>query len=227
MSTLNNQQKQLTQFVTYRRLSKQETTGVQYGFDSQDFDIQRLLDTEGGEVIGEFSEFFTGKTVWTQRKELVKAVELCEKTGATLLVSKVDRLGRQVESIAHLLNRIPVKIATLPSASNMVIQIMSVMAEEEARAIAERTKAALAAAKERGVKLGGASTRRRVAYDTQYQSTKNKYQVYQKPLENMRAKGYTYDKIAEQFNLMGMTTSKGCSHTKASVNRIANYLGLI
>lgn len=216
-----------SQYITYTRLSKQKVEGNQYGFDSQEFDIQHLLITEGGEVIGEFSEFFTGKSIWTQRKELVKAVEMCEKTGATLLVSKVDRLGRQVESVAHLLNRIPVKIATLPSASNMIIQIMSVMAEEEARAISERTKAALSSAKERGVKVGGASTRRRVAYNTQYESTKNKYQQYQKPLENMRGKGYTYEKIAEQFNLMGLATSKGCNHTKASVNRIANYLGLI
>ena len=228
MSTLNNQQKQLTQFVIYRRLSKQETTGVQYGFDSQNFDINNFLQTQKDyEIIGEYKEFFTGTGWYEDRPEFLKAVQHCQQTGATLLVQKVDRLARSVSSGAVILEKINVKIANIPNADNFTIHILLSVAEQEAKNISERTKKALQSAKERGVKLGGASTRRRVAYDTQYQSTKNKYQVYQKPLENMRAKGYTYDKIAEQFNLMGMTTSKGCSHTKASVNRIANYLGLI
>ena len=213
-----------TKFVIYKRLSKQKQQGNQYGFEAQDHDIAIFLKQYPDAVIvSEITETFTGKTLWTQRKGLVKAVELCEQTGATLLVSKIDRLGRHVESVSHLLNRINVKIATMPSATNMVIQIMSVMAEEEARAISMRTKAALQAAKARGVKLGGAanvgkthkvSSKTKLDNQKKYVTqTQPKYEYLRPALTNMRNNNYTYQQCADNLNLMGTLTpnnSKWC-----------------
>ena len=217
-----------TKYVVYKRLSKQKTDGNQYGFDSQDFDIQNFLKHDGGEVISEFSEFFSGKSLWTQRKELVKAVELCEKTGATLLVSKVDRMGRQTESVAHLLNRIKVRIATMPTATDMVIQIMAVMAEEEVRAISSRTKAALAMAKSKGKLIGGAAVKKqcsnRKVYETQ---TQTKYEHLRQPLEALRSAGKTLQQVADQFNQFGYRTSNNAEFKAATVQRVCNYLGVI
>ena len=195
-----------TKFVIYKRLSKQKQQGNQYGFEAQDHDIAIFLKQyPDAVIISEITETFTGKTLWTQRKGLVKAVELCEQTGATLLVSKIDRLGRHVESVSHLLNRINVKIATMPSATNMVIQIMSVMAEEEARAISMRTKAALQAAKARGVKLGGAanvgkthkvSSKTKLDNQKKYMTqTQPKYEYLRSALTNMRDNNYTYHEL--------------------------------
>ena len=227
-----------TKFVIYKRLSKQKQQGNQYGFEAQDHDIAIFLKQYPDAVIvSEITETFTGKTLWTQRKGLVKAVELCEQTGATLLVSKIDRLGRHVESVSHLLNRINVKIATMPSATNMVIQIMSVMAEEEARAISMRTKAALQAAKARGVKLGGAanigkthkvSSKTKLDNQKKYVTqTQPKYEYLRQSLTNMRNNNYTYQQCADNLNLMGTSTPNNSKWCPVKVSRALTYLGIM
>ena len=227
-----------TKFVIYKRLSKQKQQGNQYGFEAQDHDIAIFLKQfPDAIIVSEITETFTGKTLWTQRKGLVKAVELCEQTGATLLVSKIDRLGRHVESVSHLLNRINVKIATMPSATNMVIQIMSVMAEEEARAISMRTKAALQAAKARGVKLGGAanvgkthkvSSKTKLDNQKKYVTqTQPKYEYLRPALTNMRDNHYTYQQCADNLNLMGTLTPNNSKWCPVKVSRALTYLGVI
>ena len=228
----------LVKFVIYKRLSKQKQQGNQYGFEAQDHDIAIFLKQfPDAIIVSEITETFTGKTLWTQRKGLVKAVELCEQTGATLLVSKIDRLGRHVESVSHLLNRINVKIATMPSATNMVIQIMSVMAEEEARAISMRTKAALQAAKARGVKLGGAanvgkthkvSSKTKLDNQKKYMTqTQPKYEYLRPALTNMRDNNYTYQQCADNLNLMGTLTPNNTKWCPVKVSRALTYLGVV
>ena len=239
-TNINTQQTNATQakFVIYKRLSKQKQQGNQYGFEAQDHDIAIFLKQyPDAVIISEITETFTGKTLWTQRKGLVKAVELCEQTGATLLVSKIDRLGRHVESVSHLLNRINVKIATMPSATNMVIQIMSVMAEEEARAISMRTKAALQAAKARGVKLGGAanvgkthkiSSKTKLDNQKKYVTqTQPKYEYLRPALTNMRNNNYTYQQCADNLNLMGTLTPNNSKWCPVKVSRALTYLGVV
>lgn len=216
------------QFVVYKRLSKEKVEGNQYGFGSQEHDINCFLkQIEGSEVIAEFSEIYSGKSIWTQRKELSRAVALCEKTGATLLVSKVDRLGRQVESVSHLLNRVKVRIATMPSATNMVVQIMSVMAEEEARAISDRTKAALAVAASKGVKLGGASHKAKSEklYSKRLaKSAINFAENYKEKLDTMRSVGLTYSQIASKFNELGIKARNGGDYSPMQVQRMCKRL---
>ena len=147
--------KSINKFVVYKRLSKENKGGSQYGFDAQEFDLEYYFSSkENYEIIGEYQEFFSGGGSWTQRKELVKAVELCKKEGATLLVTKVDRLGRNTASVATLLETIPVVITSIPNAENMVIQILASVAEKEREMISARTKDALARAKSKGVLIG-------------------------------------------------------------------------
>lgn len=218
-------------FVVYKRLSKEKVEGNQYGFGSQDHDIQCFLkQIPGAEVIAEFSETYSGKSIWTERKELVKAVKLCEETGAILLVSKVDRLGRQVESVSHLLNRINVRIATMPSATNMVIQIMSVMAEEEARAISSRTKAALSVAKSKGVLIGAAVHRNKsskVFGQRLAKSATNFAEQYKEKLDTMRSIGLTYAQIADNFNKKGIKARNGGEYSPIQVQRMCKRLGIV
>ena len=72
-----------------------------------------------------------------------------------LLVSKLDRLSRDVEFIARTMKRVSIKVATMPNADPFQMHLFAALAEKERKFIGERTKAALAAAKARGVKLGG------------------------------------------------------------------------
>ena len=214
--------------VIYRRLSKQNNNGSQYGFDSQQVDINNFLKTlPTYSIVGEYEEFFSGKDIWTNRKELVKAVKYCQEHNATLLVSKVDRLGRDVESVAHLLKKVNVRIATMPSANNLTIQVMAVMAEEEARAISERTKAALAVAKANGTKLGAAATRYKVRNQRKLDKNGTVYEEHRERLTNMREKGYTFEQIASRYNDMGIKTARGCEHTKSSIHRMCKRMIIV
>lgn len=215
-------------FVVYKRLSKEKVLGNQYGFGSQGYDIECFLkQIENHEVIAEFQEFYSGKSIWTQRKELVKAVELCERTGATLLVSKVDRLGRQVESVSHLLNRVNVRVATMPSATNMVIQIMSVMAEEEARAISERTKKALAVAMSKGVQVGAAVHKNKSEKMFGKRLAKSAVDFadqFKEKLDTMRSVGLTYAQIADKFNEKGIKARNGGEYSPMQIQRMCKRL---
>ena len=213
--------------VIYRRLSKQKAGEQQYGFDSQQSDIDNFLRTlPVYEVIGEFGEFYTGKGSWKQRQELCKAVELCKQEKATLLVSKVDRLGRDVESVSHLLNNIDVRVATHPTADRLTLHILSTIAEAEARAISERTKSALAEAKKRGVKLGGHRTRHQEATRHQIREISERNEKYRKLLEVGREKGLSFRQLAYNLNSIGVKSPKGCDLTAATVQRMVLSLGL-
>ena len=88
--------------------------------------------------------------------QLKAAMERCRRTGATLLIAKLDRLSRDAHFLLGLAKAgVEFIAADMPNANRLTVGIMAMVAEEEARAISVRTKAALAAAKARGTKLGG------------------------------------------------------------------------
>jgi len=144
--------------VTYKRLSKEDKAKTQHGFDSQQMDIDFFLEKEvpNKEIIGEFQEFVSGAA--DHKPELEKALELCKKEGATLVIAKLDRLSRRVSQIALLMESgVDFKVSTLPSANNFQLHLYAALAEEERTVIRSRVKRGLQAAKAKGVKLGAAS----------------------------------------------------------------------
>lgn len=216
------------EFVLYHRLSKKKQQGNQYGIESQEIDIQNYLNTQKNyTVINSFAEYYSGKGDWKQRRELVKAVNLCKATGATLLVAKVDRLGRNTASVATLLEMIQVKIATMPSAENMLINILAVLAEEEARAIADRVRKSLKVAKEKGTLLGAANPKyNRTSYsrpkESQYSmeyalSLKDSLMAY-------RDCSTPFSTIAGMLNAAGKRTIRGSLFDAKAVQRLCAKL---
>ena len=102
----------------------------------------------------ELIEVESGKS--NNRPKLAEALRLCRVYNATLLVAKMDRLARNVAFVSALMEaKVRFVAVDLPEANELTVHIMAAMAEHEGKAISARTKAALAAAKERGVKLGG------------------------------------------------------------------------
>jgi DNA invertase Pin-like site-specific DNA recombinase len=134
-------------FIVYYRVSTQRQGQSGLGLEAQKHACAHY------DIVAEYTEVESGKK--SNRPELAKALAHAKKIGATLLIAKLDRLARNVHFITGLLEAgVPIVVADYPNADRTYLQIMAVFAEDEGRRISERTKAALAAAKRRGVKLG-------------------------------------------------------------------------
>src|SRR5262245_28207281 len=141
-------------FIAYYRVStdKQGQSGL--GLDAQRAAVMTYLNGGPWKLIAEFTEVETGKRA--DRPELQKALAACRKHKGKLIIAKLDRLSRNLAFIATLMDSGVEFVATdNPHANRLTVHILAAVAEHERTAISERTKAALAAAKRRGVKLGG------------------------------------------------------------------------
>jgi DNA invertase Pin-like site-specific DNA recombinase len=144
----------MTAYISYLRVStdRQERSGL--GLEGQEATIQAFL-KPGDVVLARYVETESGDK--DDRPELAKAIRKAKRTGSILLVSTLDRLSRGVAFTAALIREMGdnIKVADAPNDSVFVLHIKASVAEEERRKISERTRAALAAAKARGVVLGG------------------------------------------------------------------------
>jgi DNA invertase Pin-like site-specific DNA recombinase len=145
-------------FVAYYRVSTQKQGRSGLGIEAQREAVARYLDGGAWQIIAEFTEVESGRR--KDRPELDRALAAARLHRAPLVVAKVDRLTRSVSFLSRLLEAgVDVRFADLPSiegpTGRFMLQQMASVAELEAGLISSRTKAALAAAKARGKKLGG------------------------------------------------------------------------
>lgn len=138
-------------FVTYYRVSTQRQGQSGLGLIAQRTAVEAYIGT--ADLAGEFTEVESGRK--NDRPQLAQALKVCKQTGATLVIAKLDRLARNVHFISGLLESgVKFVAVDMPEADRTFLQMAAVFAEWEARKISERTKAALKAAKDRGVRLG-------------------------------------------------------------------------
>lgn len=141
-------------FVAYYRVSTERQGKSGLGLDAQRAAVAEYLNGGGWQVVGSEEENESGGK--NDRPALARAIELCKLHDATLIVAKLDRLSRNAAFLMNLKEGGVDFVATdMPTANRMVVGIMASIAEGEGEMISARTKAALAAAKARGVKLGG------------------------------------------------------------------------
>jgi DNA invertase Pin-like site-specific DNA recombinase len=223
MDRLNQEKANKKRHVLYFRVSTQRQGNSGLGLDAQRLAVKNYI--QANEVIAEFVEVETG-TNKKVRIEIMKAIDLCKKEGATLIIAKLDRLSRSVAFIANLMESgIDFIAADMPEANRLTVHVMAAMAEYEARIISKRTKDSLFIAKsERNVKLGtpenltqdarlkGAAKRRELAIN-------NKNNIHSTSLILLLKKTakLSYEKIAIMLNHDGFLTSTGKSHTGRSV----------
>jgi len=140
-------------FVTYYRVSTDRQGRSGLGLEAQREAVGQYLAAHPGAVIAEFLEVESGGK--DDRPKLRDALVACQRGKATLLIAKLDRLARSVAFIANLMDSSTDFVACdMPQATRLVLHVMAAFAEHERQVIGERTKAALAAAKARGVRLG-------------------------------------------------------------------------
>lgn len=141
-------------FVAYYRVSTRRQGQSGLGLEAQKEAVQQHLNGGNWQLVEEIVEVESGKR--SDRPQLLRALDLCRAWRATLIIAKLDRLARNVEFTARLMNSSVEFVAVdFPHANRLTIHILAAMAEHEREMISARTKAALAAAKRRGVELGG------------------------------------------------------------------------
>jgi DNA invertase Pin-like site-specific DNA recombinase len=200
----------MKQFVVYTRVSTKKQGKSGLGLEAQERDVALYLQNYAEvpyEVLGSFCDVDTGKHA--ERPQLQQAMELARKSKATLLVAKLDRLSRDVEFIAGVIKRCDLIVASMPNADKFQLHIYAALAEQEREFISLRTKAALAEAKARGVKLGGTRAEAEVRHAAVKAKSEANAERVRTIIGNSRAAGMTYKAIAEELNKLGVATATG------------------
>jgi DNA invertase Pin-like site-specific DNA recombinase len=208
--------------IAYLRVStqKQGTSGL--GLEAQNEAVRRFAEAEGRRVIETFTEVETGKgaDALDRRPQLAAAIKAARKAKCPVVVSKLDRLSRDVHFISGLMReRVPFIVTELGADTNpFMLHIYAALAEKERRLISERTKASLAAAKARGVKLGGANTQSELAAKEAQERAEELRPLFTE-LASLSAR-----KAAEELNRRNVATPAGGKWHAATVLRVRERL---
>lgn len=139
--------------IAYYRVSTATQGRSGLGLEAQRTAVEEFCAARGYNLLGEFTEVESGSR--SNRPQLSEAIHRATVTGATLVIAKLDRLSRNAAFLLTLRDAgVRFQAADMPDANNLTVGILALVAEQEREAISQRTKAALAAAKRRGVKLG-------------------------------------------------------------------------
>ncbi|MBP1060023.1 DNA invertase Pin-like site-specific DNA recombinase [Bradyrhizobium japonicum] len=142
-------------FVAYYRVSTKGQKKSGLGLEAQQEAVRRYLNGAKSSLVDAFTEVESGKR-HDDRPQLARALQTCRVYGAKLVIAKLDRLSRDAHFLLGLEKAgVDFVCTDMPHANRLTVGIMAMVADEERRAISDRTKAALAAAKRRGVQLGG------------------------------------------------------------------------
>lgn len=215
----------MTVYVAYCRVSTDKQGASGLGLEAQQAAINGFL-REGDRLLAPaYVEIESGRK--SDRPQLQAAIAQCRKTGATLLIAKLDRLARNVAFIANLMEAgVPFVAVDQPTVNKLTIHILAAVAEDEAERISQRTKAALAAAKARGRVLGGhrgvvpSDTDRAKAADAVKAKAARAAHGIMPLIEELKAMGVTsLNGIAAQLNEWGHRTPRGGDWTATAVKR--------
>lgn len=216
----------MQKWISYARVSSKKQGKSGLGLEAQQKMISDFIAANGGELVESFVEVESGKT--DDRPQLAKAIRKAQLVGGRVLVGKLDRLSRDLHFITQLQKtKIDFAVCDLPGCDSFTIHIYGALAQREREMISARTKAGLAAAKARGVKLGtdnlhhadmvaarakGAESVRMLADD---------FAAKVKPMISaMKSQGSTLREIAGQLEAAGVKTARGGKWTATAVKNV-------
>ena len=208
-------------YVAYYRVSTKRQGESQLGLKAQKHAVERFISPEL--IDKEFTEVETG-TNKRYRPILNEAIELCAKTGATLIIAKLDRLARNVSFVSSLMDsKVKFKAVDMPEANELTIHIMSAIAQHEAKVISKRVKEGLAQSTK---KLGNPQNLTDEAKARGLESIRHKakHNAHNKrALAFVSTLNYSQLKlreIADRLNVNGFKTSTGKEFGTTQVIRI-------
>jgi DNA invertase Pin-like site-specific DNA recombinase len=217
-------------FVAYYRVSTKKQGDSGLGLEGQKEAVHRYLNGGNWTLAGEFTEVESGKN--NDRPQLAAALKLCRVTGSTLVVAKLDRLSRNLAFLVNLMESKAKFVACdNPQANDLTIHILAAVAQQERKATSERTKAALAAAKARGVKLGGPDLDKNRNTDTAKATAKRTKLAdsyasdLAEVIADIKAQDITsLSGVARELNERGITTRRGGKWTAWAVSLVLERL---
>jgi DNA invertase Pin-like site-specific DNA recombinase len=204
--------------VGYIRVStaKQGRSGL--GLEAQQAALTKFAEAEGFRFLKTFTEMESGAD--DDRPELAAAVAAARKAKAPILIAKLDRLSRDVHYISGLMkHRVPFIVTELGADTDpFLLHIYAALAEKERRMISQRTKDAMAAARARGVQLGG----HRAQSDITKAEAQQRAESLRGVFEGLSALSAT--KAAEELNRRGVPTAAGGKWQALQVIRVRKRL---
>lgn len=224
----------VNRYVAYYRVStdKQGRSGL--GMDAQQASVTAHASAVGAEIVGSYTEVETGKRDGLEnRPELRKAISHAKRSKATLVVAKLDRLSRSV-ALTSMLHQSHVDFIACDNAAanRLTIQILAAVAEDEARRISERTKAALLAYRARGGLLGASHPRSRnltlagrrkgacASAIAAQRAAMEAYQDVAEAIHTMSVDGLSLRTIAHELTALGHSTRQGKPWNPVQVARV-------
>jgi DNA invertase Pin-like site-specific DNA recombinase len=209
-------------WVAYYRVSTDRQGDSGLGLDAQRKLVNDYLNGGNWTLAAEFVEVESGKR--NDRPQLAAALAMCKKLRAKLIVSKLDRLSRNVAFISALMDsRVEFVAADMPHANKMTLQVLAVFAEHERELISERTRRALAQAKERGVRLGGPKPHEASKLGVAArQANADRFAANVLPIiKEIQASGVTTLRgVAHALDARGIPTARGMSWSAEAVSNV-------
>ena len=147
-------------FVSYRRVSTSKQLRSGLGLQAQKNIIDYFVKSENGYIIADYEECYTG-TELANCTQLQRAIDLCKRENATLIIAKTDRFRNTIEAL-QIMDAVGEKnifFCDLPHTDRFTLTLFFAISEREALLISLRTRQALQAKKERGEKLGRAASK--------------------------------------------------------------------
>ncbi len=220
-------------YIAYRRVSTREQGISGLGLDDQLHTIKTEVIRIDGSLIGDFKDVISGRS--KKRPALMKAILECEKSGATLIVKNMDRLGRDASYLFEIRDRLKkIHFVESPEMSFLEFGMRATFAQEEAERISERTKAGLAArerltGKRNGSKKGDTPTAAiaasRIARKERAMTLDSNL-VAGNLVRMWMKEGHTYNEVARRLNEAGLKTPTGKEYSGASVQRLVKLYNL-
>jgi len=215
--------------IAYYRVSTARQGESGLGLEAQQNAVEQFAAASQMELLDAFVEVESGKK--KDRPQLAAALATAKKAGAVLVIAKLDRLARNVAVVANLMESgVDFVAVDNPTANRLTIHILAAVAEDEALRISERTKAALAAAKARGVKLGttgkahGKLQGPKLAKANKQAAADRAALIADTVAEIQNAGSSTLRGIADELNRRGVPTAQGKEWHPTSVSRLLKRL---
>ncbi|MET3410808.1 recombinase family protein [Methylobacterium sp. 1030] len=213
-------------FVGYYRVSTKRQGASGLGLEAQQSAVRGYLNGGSWSLVAEVVEVESGKR--SDRPKLAEALRLCRLHKAVLIIAKLDRLARNVAFVSALMESgVEFVAVDFPQANRLTVHILAAVAEHEAKAISERTKAALAQARARGVRLGGdrgaVLSREAQTAGNAVRTAKANYRAADllPVIRDIRAAGaVTLQQVADGLNARGITTARGGQWSPIQVQRV-------